>query len=286
MRLVRRRLVRRDDAARLGALVPDLPYFHRYAVEVVRYLAKLPGQPSPWGAAIHDGGAIALLGGLLAVARRERDELLGAIALGVASHCAIDRAMHPLVNALARRTPTAGPTTRRTARSRSSSRSGFHEQYLGRDTMGTPAITGYLTIHLAGQLDEQLSRQLREAWAALGGARRRRRARRGARARLPPRAWLRRHAARQAHRAARRQGGGAPATCAARGAPSRRCSRTPSPPRSRSSTPPAPSSRPTTATPRPPPSPRSPRLLPAGTIDPQGEALDLDRPVAIALATG
>jgi len=49
---VRRRLVRRDDAARFGALLPDLPYFHRYAVEVLRYVTRRPAQPSPWGAAI------------------------------------------------------------------------------------------------------------------------------------------------------------------------------------------------------------------------------------------
>jgi hypothetical protein len=170
---VRRRLARRDDAARFGAIVPDLPYFHRYAIEVARYVTGLPAQPSPWGAATHGdgGGAVALLGSLLAVARREHDELLGAIALGVASHCAIDRALHPLINALARLHP-AGKSHDASHREVEKFQSiCFHEQYLGRDTMGTPAITGFLTIHLAAQLDERLSRLLREAWTtALGGA--------------------------------------------------------------------------------------------------------------------
>ncbi|HSK02769.1 MAG TPA: zinc dependent phospholipase C family protein [Kofleriaceae bacterium] len=170
---VRRRLVRHDDAARFGAIVPDLPYFHRYAIEVVRYVTGLPAQPSPWGAAIHGegGGALMLLGSLLEVARRERDDLLGAIALGVASHCAIDRALHPLINALARLHP-AGKSHDASHREVEKFQSiCFHEQYLGRDTMGTPAITGFLTIHLAAQLDDRLSRLLREAWAAaLGGA--------------------------------------------------------------------------------------------------------------------
>src|SRR5688572_11545627 len=87
---VRRRRVRHHGAARFGAVAPDLPHCHRYAVEVVRYVTGMPAQPSPWGAAIHGdgGGAVALLGSLLEVARRERDDLLGAIALGVASHCA------------------------------------------------------------------------------------------------------------------------------------------------------------------------------------------------------
>lgn len=168
---VRRRLVRRDDAARFGAIVPDLPYFDRYAAEVVRYLTRLPARPSPWGAAIHDGGAIALLGSLLAVARRERDETLSAIALGVASHCAMDRALHPLINALARM-HRGGKTHDASHREVEKFQSiCFHERYLGRDTMGTPAITGYLTLHLASQLDERLVRLLCEAWAgALGDA--------------------------------------------------------------------------------------------------------------------
>jgi hypothetical protein len=168
---VRRLLVRRDDAARFGAILPDLPYFHRYAAEVVRYVTGLPARPSPWGAAIHDGGAVALLDRLLVIARRERDDVLGAIALGLASHCAIDRALHPLINALAR-LHRGGKNHDASHREVEKFQSiCFHEQYLGRDTMGTPGITAYLTIHLAAQLDERPSRLLREAWAgALGDA--------------------------------------------------------------------------------------------------------------------
>ena len=168
---VRRRLVRRDDAARFGALVPDLPYFHRYVGEVIRYVARVPAQASPWGAAIHDGGAVALLGSLLGIARRERDDDLAAIALGVASHCAIDRALHPLINALARAHPVGrnhDASHREVEKLQSVC---FHEQYLGRDTMGTAAITRYLTIQLANGLEARTNRLLREAWSdALGSA--------------------------------------------------------------------------------------------------------------------
>jgi hypothetical protein len=168
---VRRLLVRRDDAAKLGAILADLPYFHRYAVEVVRYAAGRPAQPSSWGTAIHDGGAVALLESLLGIARRERDDRLGAIALGLASHCAIDRALHPLINALARM-HRGGPTHDASHREVEKFQSiCFHEDYLGRDTMGTPGITAHLTIHLAAQLDDRLSGLLLEAWAAaFGGA--------------------------------------------------------------------------------------------------------------------
>jgi len=168
---VRRRLVRRDDAARFGALIPDLAYFHRYVIEVIRYVARVPAQPSPWGAAIHEGGAVALLASLLQIARRERDDDLAAMALGLASHCAMDRALHPLINALARAHPVGKSHDASHREVEKFQSICFHEQYLGRDTMGTPAITGFLTIHLMNGLDDRMNRLLREAWGdALGTA--------------------------------------------------------------------------------------------------------------------
>jgi hypothetical protein len=169
----RRRLVRREDAARLGALLVDLPYFHRFAGEVVRYLAGIPARPSPWGPALHEqGGAIALLHELVRVARRDRDETIGGIAMGLASHASIDRALHPLVNSLARLHQEGrnhDASHREVEKFQSIC---FHEGYLGKDLMGTPTITAYLTIPLVQQLAEpRLSAQLREAWhGALGRA--------------------------------------------------------------------------------------------------------------------
>jgi hypothetical protein len=43
---LRRRLIRRDDAARFGALVPDLPYFHRYVGVLEAANAVLDAGPS------------------------------------------------------------------------------------------------------------------------------------------------------------------------------------------------------------------------------------------------
>jgi len=40
-------------------LLVDLPYFHRYVGDVVRYAIGAPARPSPWGALLHEGGAIA-----------------------------------------------------------------------------------------------------------------------------------------------------------------------------------------------------------------------------------
>jgi len=164
-------MIRHDDAARFGAILVDLPYFHQFAGEVLRYLAGLPAKPSPWGAALHDGGAVELLFALLDIARRERDDQLGAVALGVASHCAIDRALHPLINALARK-HRGGPTHDLSHREVEKFQSiCFHEHYLGRDTMGTPAITDHLTIRLAKNLDDRRVSLIQEAWqVALGKA--------------------------------------------------------------------------------------------------------------------
>jgi hypothetical protein len=149
----RRRIVRHEDAARLGALLVDLPYFDRYVGEVVRYLAGIAARPSPWGALLHEGGAVGLLRALLDLARVDRDPRIGAIALGLASHVAIDRALHPLVNALARAHPHGdhGSSHREVEKFQSIC---FHEEYLGRDLMGDPGIRRHLTIHLTGALDD------------------------------------------------------------------------------------------------------------------------------------
>jgi hypothetical protein len=169
---VRRRLVRRDDAARLGALLVDLPYFDRFAGEVVRYVLGIPARPSPWGADLHEGAAIALLDGVLRAARRGRDEALAAVALGLASHLAMDRALHPLINALARKNPVGrdhGSAHREVEKFQSIL---FHEQYFGRDLMGTPTIEHYLTLHLAPGLHaSDLGAPIRAAFEAATGRR-------------------------------------------------------------------------------------------------------------------
>jgi hypothetical protein len=165
----RRRIARHEDAARLGALLVDLPYFDRYLGEVVRYLAGVAARPSPWGARLHEGGAVALMRALLAVARVDPDPRIGAIALGLASHVAIDRALHPLVNALARAHPHGdhGSSHREVEKFQSIC---FHEAYLGRDLMGQPGIRHHLTIHLAGTLDDAaIARPLQAAFTRAFG---------------------------------------------------------------------------------------------------------------------
>ncbi len=167
----RRRIVRHEDAARLGALLVDLPYFDHYVGEVVRYATGRAARTSPWGAILHQGGAVPLLTALLDVARAEPEPTMGAVALGLASHLAIDRALHPLVNALARAHPHGdhGTSHREVEKFQSIC---FHEEYLGRDLIGDPGISVHLTIHLVRALDQPaLARPILAAFTqALGKA--------------------------------------------------------------------------------------------------------------------
>ncbi|MBP6630541.1 MAG: hypothetical protein KBG28_00325 [Kofleriaceae bacterium] len=165
----RRRIVRHQDLARLGALLVDLPYFDHYAGEVVRYALGRPARPSPWGSRLHDGGAVDLLGALLLEARADPAPATGAIALGLASHLAIDRALHPLINALARAFPHGdhGSSHREVEKFQSIC---FHEDDLGRDLMGQPGITRHLRIDAAAHLDDAaLARPILAAFAAAFG---------------------------------------------------------------------------------------------------------------------
>lgn len=168
----RRLLVRHGEEARLGALLVDLPYFYRFAAEVMRYVAKRPPRPSRWGAELHRGGAVTLLYQLVEQARQAHDSALGAIALGLVSHLAIDRALHPLVNSLARRYPVGSGHDAAHREVEKFQSICFHERYMGRDLMGTAALTGYLDIPALALVTSSAGVEpLRRAWqAALGEA--------------------------------------------------------------------------------------------------------------------
>jgi hypothetical protein len=142
----RRCVLRFESAARLGAVGPDLPYFDRYAEEVVRYVVRRPARPSAWGARIHGGGAIDLVNVVLEHARRERSALLASLAMGLASHACIDRSIHPLVNALARRFPEGASHDSSHREVEKFQSILFHERYYGRDHMGSPGIVRLVSV--------------------------------------------------------------------------------------------------------------------------------------------
>lgn len=97
------------EAARLGAVFVDLPYFDRFGMVLVNYVTKRPQAVSPWGDTLHQrapialGRALAEAGARLerASATREEGARLLAMAVGHFSHAAVDTALHPLVNRLA-----------------------------------------------------------------------------------------------------------------------------------------------------------------------------------------
>jgi hypothetical protein len=141
-------------AARVGALLVDLPYFDRFAAGLVRYVVGLPqATPSRWGDVLH-GRAPILLGVRLgeagvALARQkptaEAGQYLGALALGYISHAALDTAIHPLVNRLAaQRALALGDTLAHQHTEVEKFHSIlFHEQRNGVDFMGTEGAAAH-----------------------------------------------------------------------------------------------------------------------------------------------
>lgn len=166
----RRVLARASHAARLGVLFVDLPYFASFEQELVRYLLHVAPRGNPWGDRTHTE-AVAIL---VAVVRRaaetedplERDENR-AFALGLASHLAIDRAVHPLVNWLAERDVAEGLSKGNHAAAHREVEKFqsicFHETYFGSDALGTRAMSDHLAVRGMDRLE-------RSGPAALGVA--------------------------------------------------------------------------------------------------------------------
>jgi hypothetical protein len=146
------------EAARAGAIFVDLPYFENFSRALVTYLLKRPQRPSRWGDIFHNRTPIAV-GRALAdasiplsrqSATRAAGEYLAALALGYISHAAIDTAMHPKINAMARE------RSRRVGRTPSEQHHEvekfqsilFHEQRFGFDFMGTSTLREHITVDL------------------------------------------------------------------------------------------------------------------------------------------
>ncbi|MDB4973109.1 MAG: hypothetical protein JWN48_1450 [Myxococcaceae bacterium] len=140
---------------KLGALVIDFPYFEHFPLGVLRYLLKRPTAQSAWGDALHKGtpvaGACSMLSAvhaLRAAGQRDDAERVLALALGYVSHLAVDRSMHPLINRMARdRSARLGgdPAHHHTEIEKFHSVL-FHEQRLGFDFMGKPALREYIEV--------------------------------------------------------------------------------------------------------------------------------------------
>jgi len=160
---IARLLTVHDREARLGAVLIDLPYFERFPVELVRYVARRPPRASAWGDRLHRAAPARVGLELLRMARASRRDSWIALALGYLSHVAVDGALHPLVNRLARaRAATRGSTDGAEHREVEKFQSIlFHERRFGRDLMGSEPLVRYIDVG-AGELlaDEELRRAL------------------------------------------------------------------------------------------------------------------------------
>lgn len=142
----RRCATRYEDAARLGAIAPDLPYFDRYLEEVARYVIGLAPRGSPWGSIVHERAAVGIAVSVLERARERGSDRLRALGLGLVSHASMDRQLHPLVNALARRHAgrhSHDASHREVEKFQSIC---FHEIYFGSDLLGRPALRRMLGV--------------------------------------------------------------------------------------------------------------------------------------------
>lgn len=162
----RRTVARAEHAARLGALWIDLPYFATFKSDIARYALGRALPTSSWGTETHER-AVPLLRAVIrrgcAVPVRERGEFAwceaAAFAIGLASHLAIDRALHPLVNWLAeRRTASRTRMTHDQAHREVEKFQSicFHETYFGHDIMGTSRLASYMHVDGIERLDRSL----------------------------------------------------------------------------------------------------------------------------------
>lgn len=159
----RRSVARAEHAARLGAIWLDLPYYATLKTDIARYALGLALPTSHWGTETHER-AVPLLRAVIrrgcAVSVRDSGEYAwceaAAFAIGLASHLAIDRALHPLVNWLAeRRTASRTRMTHDQAHREVEIFQSicFHEGYFGRDLTGTSRLATHMRVHGVERLD-------------------------------------------------------------------------------------------------------------------------------------
>ena len=161
-------------ALRLGAVFVDLPYFERFPMAVLRYLLERPPAASRWGDVTHNRAPIAVGRGLVEEAQRlggEEGAWLRALALGYICHAAVDRAVHPHVNALAaRRAERLKDTPARQHIEIEKYQSIlFHDARMGFEVMGTRALYEHCIVDAAplwrpGRVSDAVQRVLLAAW--------------------------------------------------------------------------------------------------------------------------
>lgn len=151
------------EAARLGAVFVDLPYFESFPRVLLNYLLNRPQRPSRWGDIFHHrtpiavGRALGEAGAALQHSRATRSEgqYLQALALGYFSHAAVDTSAHPQINAMAReRARRLGSTHGQQHQEVEKFQSILlHEQRFGFDFMGTATLREHIRIDMRPLLE-------------------------------------------------------------------------------------------------------------------------------------
>jgi hypothetical protein len=142
------------EAAKVGAMFVDMPYFESFPLVVIKYLLKRPVAVAAWGDRFHYETPVSLGIAFLRGAQRlleksgsrEAGEWSLGMALGYFSHLAVDSAIHPSVNRLAQQRALALQDT--TARQHNEVEKFqsilYHEERHGFDFMGEPFLAHYI----------------------------------------------------------------------------------------------------------------------------------------------
>jgi hypothetical protein len=91
---------------RLGSIFHDLPYYGNMLAEAIRYGFRRPAIDAPWAYRMHCIRPDRFVAGYVRSAATTpglSDDERMALVAGLASHCALDLSLHPLVNYCARR---------------------------------------------------------------------------------------------------------------------------------------------------------------------------------------
>lgn len=152
---MRNAVARESGYARLGAIVHDLSYYGNMLAETARYFLRAAPLDAPWGYRMHSvqparfvASFIAAAGTVQGLTPDERLALTG----GILSHCALDLALHPLVNYIARRDTDelGGHEAVRHRFAEKYHALFFHAERLGGDPIGTPTIRAWTEVTKEG----------------------------------------------------------------------------------------------------------------------------------------
>jgi hypothetical protein len=164
---------------RLGSIVHDLPYYGNMLVEAARYGLGSPAVDEPWAFRMHSVEPARFVASYIRAARKASslsdDEKLALVG-GLLSHCALDLALHPLVNHVARRETRelGGHESMHHRVTEKYHALFFHVEKLGYDPIGTPQFREWTRVTkrggaLSALVEPAIPTFIRDAYAGAYG---------------------------------------------------------------------------------------------------------------------